>query len=161
MPWIKHDYKSTICTFTAQWVLFSETVLCVSALLRCKLKKLQGNLRKDECYHSNTCTGVRTQSPRLRGPEKKTNLAWTLEKFKLERLKYSSFNLAWNFQSWPWEFPTKIRGLVGGSLEFFNLAWKCHSFQSRLKISISCSNPEYFHSATRQECRSMPQCALA
>ena len=30
----------------------------------------------------------------------------------------------------------KNRGLVGGSLENFNLAWKCHSFRSRLKFSI-------------------------
>ena len=29
-------------------------------------------------------------------------------------------------------------------LKIFNLACKCRSFQSRLKISISCSNPEFF-----------------
>ena len=33
--------------------------------------------------------------------------------------------------------PHKIRGLVGGSLEICNLAWKHHSFHSRLKITIS------------------------
>ena len=50
-----------------------------------------------------------------------------LEKIQ-DRLKFSisleNFNLAWNFQSWPPEFPTKNRGLVGGSLENFKLAWK-------------------------------------
>ena len=45
--------------------------------------------------------------------------------------KIEKFNLAWKFQSWPWEFPTKNRGLVGGSLEIFTLAWK---FQSRRAI---------------------------
>ena len=40
------------------------------------------------------------------------------------RLKFSipleNFNLAWNFQFWPSEFPTKNGGLVGGLLEMFN-----------------------------------------
>ena len=39
-----------------------------------------------------------------------------IEKFQ-SRLKFSisleKFNLAWNFQSWRSEFPTKNRGLVG------------------------------------------------
>ena len=53
------------------------------------------------------------------------------------RLKFSIsieiFNLAWNFQSWPSEFPTEYSGLVGSSLEIFNLAWK---IQSRMAILI-------------------------
>ena len=44
------------------------------------------------------------------------------------RLKISippeNFNLDWKFQSWPSEFPTENRGLLGGSLEIFNLDWK-------------------------------------
>ena len=51
------------------------------------------------------------------------------------RLKFSIpieyFNPDWKFQSWPSEFPTKKRGLLGGSLEIFNLDWK---FQSRRSI---------------------------
>ena len=34
------------------------------------------------------------------------------------------FYLAWKFQSRLSEFPTENRGLVSGSLEIFNLAWK-------------------------------------
>ena len=69
----------------------------------------------------------------------------------LERLKTSSFrlnfsislenfNLAWNFQSWPWEFPTLIGVWWVARLKFsislenyirFTLAWK---FQSRRAI---------------------------
>ena len=85
----------------------------------------------------------------LRGPES-WKISISLERLKISsfRLKFSisleNFNLAWNIQSWPWEFPTKIEVLVGGSLEMFNPAWKCHFFQSRLKISISCPNPEFF-----------------
>ena len=70
----------------------------------------------------------------------------SLERLKISsfRLKFSisleNFNLAWNFQSWPWEFPTKIgvwwvaRLKCSISLENvirFNLAWK---FQSRAQI---------------------------
>ena len=70
----------------------------------------------------------------------------------LENFNFSLeiFNLAWKLQSrmkisiLTLRIPHKNRGLVGGSLEVFNLAWKCHSFQSRLKISISCLNPEFF-----------------
>ena len=58
-------------------------------------------------------------------------------------ISLENFNLAWNFQILTLRIPHKNRGLVGGSLEIFNLAWKCRSFQSRLKISISCSNPEF------------------
>ena len=47
------------------------------------------------------------------------------------------FNLDWNFQSWPSEFPTENRGLVGA------LAWK---FQSCLKISIPEGDLEFFQS---------------
>ena len=54
---------------------------------------------------------VKTQYPK--GPN--------LEKFQ-DRLKFSisleNFNLAWNFQSWPPEFPTQNRGFGGW------LAWK-------------------------------------
>ena len=70
---------------------------------------------------------------------------------------------AWKFQAFAWNFQSRLktsisleisistlktphnnRGVVGGSLEIFNLAWKCHSFQSRLQISMSCSNPDFF-----------------
>ena len=87
---------------------------------------------------------VRPQRARIL---KKTNLAWTLEKFKLS---LEIFDLAWNFQSrlkfsiLTLRIPHKNRGLVGGSLEMFNLAWKCHSFQSRLKISIPEGDLEIF-----------------
>ena len=51
------------------------------------------------------------------------------------RLKISisleNFNLDWTFQSWPSEFPTKNRGLLGVEIEMFNLDWK---FQSRRAI---------------------------
>ena len=61
----------------------------------------------------------------------------------------ASQSRSWNSQQywgyfWPSEFPTKTKGLVGSSLEIFNLAWKCHSFQSRLKISILCSILKFF-----------------
>ena len=74
----------------------------------------------------------------------------------LERLKTSSFRLKFSssrlktsisleiFQVSILWIPHKIRGLVGGSLEIFNLAWKCHSFQSRLKISIPEGDLEFF-----------------
>ena len=60
---------------------------------------------------------------------------------------------AWKFQVFAWNFQShlktsisleifnpnfvnshKIRGLVGGSLEIFNLAWKCHSFNLAWKF---------------------------
>ena len=44
------------------------------------------------------------------------------------QLKFSipleNFNLAWNFQSRPSEFPHNKKGLVGGALEIFNLVSK-------------------------------------
>ena len=47
-----------------------------------------------------------------------------LEKFQ-DRLKFSisleNFNLSWKFQSWPPEFPTENRGLMGGALENFKI----------------------------------------
>ena len=75
-------------------------------------------------------------------------------------LKRNTLLNAWNFQAFAWNCQSRLktsisleifnldlenshknRGLVGGSLEISSLAWKRHSFQSRLKISISCPNP--------------------
>ena len=86
-------------------------------------------------------------APVPRGPESWKNPI-SLERLKISsfRLKLSisleNFNLAWNFQSWPWEIPTKKNRGLGWvarlkcsiSLENvirFNLAWK---FQSRRAI---------------------------
>ena len=65
-------------------------------------------------------------APHPKGPK--------IEKIQ-SRLKISisleNFNLDWKFQSWPSEFPTKNRGLLGVEIEIFNLDWK---FQSRRAI---------------------------
>ena len=97
------------------------------------------------------CANIALRAQRLR----KFNLAWPwgflafweffpfsqeVLQFRRERKILSfwgafflkNFNLARNLQSWPSKFPTeKKRGLVGGSLEMFNLAWK---FQSQRAI---------------------------
>ena len=67
------------------------------------------------------------RSARSRNVQASALRAQILKKIQ-DRLKFSisleNFNLAWNFQSWAPEFPTKNRGLVVGSLENFKLAWK-------------------------------------
>ena len=53
-------------------------------------------------------------------------------KIEKKKVALECCNLAWkNSKSQPSELPTKTRGLAGGSLEMFNLAWK---FQSRRAI---------------------------
>ena len=53
------------------------------------------------------------------------------QRLKNPSISLENFNLDWNFQSWPSEFPTKNRGLLGVEIEIFNLEWK---FQSRRAI---------------------------
>ena len=73
---------------------------------------------------------IAPEGPNLEKDQSRLN-AWKLQ----SRLKVSILTL---------RSPHQNRGLVGGSLEIFNLVWKFQSFQSRLKISISCSNPDFF-----------------
>ena len=88
-----------------------------------------------------------TCDPNAKGPNlDKKPISLERLKFSSFRLKFSiwleNFNLAWNVQSWPWEFPTKIgvwwvaRLKMSISIENFirfNLAWK---FQSRAQVLI-------------------------
>ena len=80
-------------------------------------------------------------APTRNSPERVRATIWTLRAQRLKKI-----NLDLNFQSrlkisisleifnpGPSQFPTKKRGLVGGSLEDFNLDWK---FQSRRAILI-------------------------
>ena len=61
--------------------------------------------------------------------------------------KIKKINLAWNFQSWPPEFPNKNRCLVGGSLEVFNPACKFQDleiFQSLGPWQVGWTLPLFF-----------------
>ena len=50
------------------------------------------------------------------------------------------FNLAWQVQSWPWKFPTKMKVLASGSLEMFIIACKRQS-RSEILIFFSIFGP--------------------
>ena len=110
--------KATICVF-AKRVVHSGAI----SSLFCKMSPTRCGQFDMSFGSENT----RSKSPPFpKGPK--------IEKIQ-SRLKISisleNFNLDWKFQSWPSEFPTKNRGLLGVGIEIFNLDWK---FQSRRAI---------------------------
>ena len=93
---------------------------------------------------SKKCSKKVQKLSKPRGPE-----SWkksiSLERLKISsfRLKFSisleNFNLAWSFQSWPWEFPTETG--FGG--------WHAWNFQSHLKMSFVSISLENFNPGGR------------
>ena len=150
-PWIRHFQPTNIQCFSSQFALHPKGPKIEKknqSRLKCSISL--ENFRREKSIHTKVFSALKTQVPqqaknrfgvyqkacfqgKKKGPEKETTYTpkrlpgvcgGPLRIVLVYRFWAPKFHLAWNFQSRPWEFPTKMGGLVGGSLENFNLAWK-------------------------------------